>query len=274
LRAVGSELLPESVEHLDRQAARIGRRLHHDRRHSADEHELGDAAVAVAGDIVRRLAAAGRVADVDRVAQVEMGDESRDVGGVVIHVMASSDLCRPAVAAPVMGDDAIALPDEVEHLRIPVVGAQGPAVMEHNGLGVLRAPVLVEYFDAVLGRDRAHRLGSSQRHDPTASWLPVRVGCELSEDLRPHRYFDNYVAVHLICEAPEQVSASEGRCRNKRLTSSVCWERLSPAWSFVLARLTGQVGTVIARCAKSVLRSYRVGFTTSARMDSLVSDPP
>jgi hypothetical protein len=125
----------EAVEHLDRQAARIGRRLHHDRRHGADQHQLGDAApLAVAGDVARRLAAAGGVADVDGVAQVEMLDHRGDVGGVVVHVVAVADLARAAMAAPVMGDDAVALLEEEEHLRVPVVGAQRPAVVEHDRL--------------------------------------------------------------------------------------------------------------------------------------------
>src|SRR5204863_3547498 len=40
LRAVGGELLAEAVEDLDRQAARVGWCLHHDRRHGADEHQF------------------------------------------------------------------------------------------------------------------------------------------------------------------------------------------------------------------------------------------
>ncbi len=58
------------------------------------------------------------------------------------------------MAAAVMGDDAIAVLEEEQHLRVPVVGRQRPAVAEHDGL--TRAPVLVEDLDAVLGGDRAH----------------------------------------------------------------------------------------------------------------------
>ena len=71
-RSIGGELLPEVVEHVDGQAARVGRRLHHDRRHGPDEHQLRDSPLAVAGDVPGDLAAAGRVADVDGVAQVEL----------------------------------------------------------------------------------------------------------------------------------------------------------------------------------------------------------
>src|SRR4051812_16108776 len=52
LRPVGGELLPDAVEYIYRQATRIGRRLQHDWRHGTDQYELGDTALAVAGDIV------------------------------------------------------------------------------------------------------------------------------------------------------------------------------------------------------------------------------
>ena len=45
----------------------------------------------------------------DGVSQVEMLDHGGDVGGVVVHVVTVAHLRRAAVAAPVVGDDAIAL---------------------------------------------------------------------------------------------------------------------------------------------------------------------
>src|SRR4249920_2847149 len=60
------------------------------------------------------------------------------------------------MAAPIMSDDSIPLPEEVEHLGVPVVGAQWPAVMEDDGLRILGAPVLVEDRDPILRRNRAH----------------------------------------------------------------------------------------------------------------------
>ena len=71
LRAIGGDAGADLVEHLDRQAAGIGRRLQHQRRDRADQHGLGDRAGAVAADVAGDFAAAGRVADVDRVSQVE-----------------------------------------------------------------------------------------------------------------------------------------------------------------------------------------------------------
>ena len=64
------------------------------RRHRADQDRLGDAAFAVPPDIVRDLAAAGGMADVDGVPQIEMRGERRHVGGVVIHVVAVADLAE------------------------------------------------------------------------------------------------------------------------------------------------------------------------------------
>ena len=39
------------------------------------------------------------------------------------------------MAAAVMGDDAVALDQEEHHLGVPVIGAQRPAVVEHDGCG-------------------------------------------------------------------------------------------------------------------------------------------
>jgi hypothetical protein len=44
-------------------------------RNGADQHRLGDTLGAVPADIARDLAAAGRVADVDRILDVEPGHQ-------------------------------------------------------------------------------------------------------------------------------------------------------------------------------------------------------
>ena len=78
--------------------------------------------LAEAGDIGRDFATAGRVADVDGVAQVEVLGDGRGVGRVVRHVVTEIDLVGAAVAATVMGHDAVTVVYEEHHLRIPVVG--------------------------------------------------------------------------------------------------------------------------------------------------------
>src|SRR5262249_49794981 len=80
------------------------------------------------------------------------------------------------MAAPVMGDDAIALLHEVEQLRIPVVAAQGPAVMQDDSL--TRAPVLIEDLNAILCVDRAHRFRSFAWVRRKKGWLSGHLGCE------------------------------------------------------------------------------------------------
>ena len=107
--------------------------------------------------VVRRLAASRRMANVDRVAQIEMRDNGRDVGGVVVHVVTIADLARSPVATPVMGDDAIPLLQEEEHLGIPIVAAQRPAVMKHDGLRASWAPVLEVDRRSVFRCDTVHR---------------------------------------------------------------------------------------------------------------------
>src|SRR5688572_26912422 len=108
----------------------------------------------MARNIAGCLAAAGGVANMDGVPQIEMGNNCRDIGGIVVHVVAIADLRRAAMAASVMSDHAVTLFDEVQHLGVPVVAAQWPAVMEDDRLP--GAPVLVEDLDAVFGGDRAH----------------------------------------------------------------------------------------------------------------------
>ena len=144
-------LAPGILEYFLGKAARIGRRLHHQRRHRADQGRLRHPAFAVPGQIVRHLAAAGGMADVNGVLQIEMRRQRRQVVGIVIHVVAVADLCGSAVAAAVMRDDAIALIEEEQHLRVPVIGRQRPAMAEHDGLTV--SPVLVEDLHAIFGRN-------------------------------------------------------------------------------------------------------------------------
>jgi hypothetical protein len=49
------------------------------------------------------------MADVNGVPQIGRIGHGRGIGGVVIDVVTLGDLARASVAAPVMGDDAIAL---------------------------------------------------------------------------------------------------------------------------------------------------------------------
>ena len=152
LRAVGLNAGAELIERPRAACRRIGRRLQHQRRHGADQHCLRHALGAVAADIAGDLAAAGRVADVDGVLEVELLDQFREIVGVGVHVVAVPRLARAAMAAAIMGDAAIAARREEEHLVLEGVGAERPAMAEDDRLS--RAPVLVVNLRPVLGGDR------------------------------------------------------------------------------------------------------------------------
>jgi hypothetical protein len=97
LRTIGRELRLQSVEHFLGEAVRIGRCLQHQRRHRADQGRLRHAAFAMPSQIMRHLAAAGGVADVDSVLQIEMRRQGRKVVCIVIHVVAITRLRGPAM---------------------------------------------------------------------------------------------------------------------------------------------------------------------------------
>ena len=78
--------------------------------------------------IVHDFTAAGGMADVNGVFQVEVAGHRGEVVGVMIHVVTVSHLSGPAMTAAIMSDDAIAFLQEEQHLGVPVIGRQRPAV--------------------------------------------------------------------------------------------------------------------------------------------------
>src|SRR3954469_11401667 len=98
-------------------------------------------------EIAHYLAAAGRMADMDRIFQFEMVGNGLQIVGIVIEVVAIGDLRRTAMAAPIVRDDAIALVKEEQHLRIPVIRRQRPTVAEYDWLSF--TPVFVVDFHSV-----------------------------------------------------------------------------------------------------------------------------
>src|SRR5204863_7872540 len=96
------------------------------------------------------------MANVDGITQIEMRDDRGGIRGVVVHVVTIADLARPAMAPPVMSNDSIPFFHEVEHLGVPIVRAQWPAMMEDDGLRVLGTPVLEVDRGAVFHRNHVH----------------------------------------------------------------------------------------------------------------------
>jgi hypothetical protein len=87
------------------------------------------------------FAASGRMADVNYIPEIEMVGDGLQVVGIVVEVVTVGYLRRTAVPAPIMGDNAISVLKEKQHLRIPVIGRQRPTVAEDDRLTF--APVLI-----------------------------------------------------------------------------------------------------------------------------------
>src|SRR5271169_549449 len=107
-------------------------------------------------DVTRNFSAAGGVAHMDCVLQVKLFSEGCEIVGVCVHVVAIPGLGGTAVPSPVMCDDSIATLAEEQHLSVPVVRGERPAVAEYYGLSC--APVLVVNLGVVFGCDRRHKM--------------------------------------------------------------------------------------------------------------------
>ncbi|MNJ51502.1 hypothetical protein D3C77_468100 [compost metagenome] len=155
LRTILQRGLADAVEDFQRQPARVIRRLQHHWRHGADQHGLLHPPGAVAADVARHLAATGGKAHQGDILQVQRFDHRSQVVGVVVHVVAFPRLAGTPVTAAVMGDHAIALRGKKQHLRLPAIRAEWPAVAEGDHRAVLRPPVLVVELHAIGGGDGA-----------------------------------------------------------------------------------------------------------------------
>src|SRR5205809_6970380 len=90
---------------------------------------------------MHHLAAAGRMADVNRIFQVEMIGDGLQIVGIMVHVVSAAGLSRATMSAPISRNDAETFADEKKHLRVPIIRRERPAVTEHNRL--LAAPVFI-----------------------------------------------------------------------------------------------------------------------------------
>lgn len=123
---------------------------------------IGHAALSVAGHVTCHLTAAGGVPNMDRVPEFEMCHQGRDIGRVGVHLVAVFRLGGTSVSAAIMGDHAKALVEEEQHLRVPLVGRERPAVVKDDGLAL--APVLEEDLRPV------GRLDEAAAHPGCSCW--------------------------------------------------------------------------------------------------------
>jgi hypothetical protein len=102
------------------------------------------------------------VPDVHRVAQVERRDELGEIVGVGVHLVAAPGLTRAAMPAAIVRDAAVAARRQEQHLVVPRIGRERPAVTEDDRLA--GAPVLEVDLRAVLDCDsRARHLRANGR---------------------------------------------------------------------------------------------------------------
>jgi len=79
---------------------------------------------------MHNFAAAGGMADMNGIFQVQMRRNRRQIIGIMIHVMAASGLGGTAMAAPVMSDAAVTMRGQEEHLIFECIRRERPAVAE------------------------------------------------------------------------------------------------------------------------------------------------
>lgn len=91
----------------------------------------------MAHDIAHHLAAARRVAHVHRALHAQVFYHRGDVIGVVVHVVPFRHLAGAAVAAAIVRNHAEPFVHEEQHLGIPVIAGQRPAVVKIDNLAVL-----------------------------------------------------------------------------------------------------------------------------------------
>ena len=108
----------------------------------------------MAADIAGHLAAAGRMADMDRILEIELLDELGEIVGIGVEIIALPGLARAAVAATVMRDAAVAARGKEEHLVFQRVRGKRPAMAEDHRLPF--APVLKINFGSVFRLDEWH----------------------------------------------------------------------------------------------------------------------
>src|SRR5438874_4563316 len=96
-------------------------------------------------EITHYLAAAGGMADVNRILEVEMIGHGLQIVGIVVHVVSAAGLSRATMSTPISCNDAETFAEEKKHLRVPIIRRERPAVAEHDGLTF--APILIVDVD-------------------------------------------------------------------------------------------------------------------------------
>ena len=73
------------------------------------------------GDIADYFAAARRMTDMHGTLEVQVRGQRCQVIGIVIHIVTVRRLARSSMAAAIMGNDPIAVIQEENKLRVPII---------------------------------------------------------------------------------------------------------------------------------------------------------
>src|SRR5438552_15347480 len=83
-------------------------------------------------EIMHHLAAAGRMADVNRILQVEMIGHGLQIVGIMVHVVSAAGLSRATMSTPISCNDAETFAEEKKHMRVQIIRLESPAVAYSN----------------------------------------------------------------------------------------------------------------------------------------------
>src|SRR5215813_1068842 len=108
----------------------------------------------MAAEVTRDFATTCRVANMNRILQIERGCQLREIVGVGIEIISVPWLAGSPVAASIMCNAPIASLGQKEHLILECIRTQRPPMTENNRLPF--APILVVDLRSILCRDRAH----------------------------------------------------------------------------------------------------------------------
>lgn len=99
----------------------------------------------------------------NRILKVEVLYYRREVVSIVVHIVTIRNLSRSAMATTVVGDNAIPMVQEEQHLSIPVIGRQRPPMTENYRLA--RTPIFIEDVDSISTFHKRHVESSGDFQD-------------------------------------------------------------------------------------------------------------
>jgi len=111
-----------------------------DRGQKTDQSCRCDALAAMTADVTRHFAATSRVSDEGCVLQIQRFHYGSEVIGASVHVIPDRRLTGSPLPAPANCNTAVAVSNEEQHLAVPGIGVEEPAVGERSGWAF--APVL------------------------------------------------------------------------------------------------------------------------------------